>query len=160
VRGFASEFHHANRAARTVRDKLRFTGVVVLMTSVMGLALVACAAAARSAGVLAETRMLPSAGEMLHAPTIALGVLVGGAVIACMMYFNFSSVVTIGTENLTAMMALSPATTWIFQEAGVALGWIDVQRPGTNIAGAMVVCIAAVLVIFWADIHGRRVRPV
>jgi len=149
-----------NRAASTVREKLRFTGVVVLMTSILGLALVACAAGAQSAGVLAATGVLPSPAQMLHAPTIALGVVAGGAVITLMMYFNFSSVVTIGTENLTAMMALSPATTWMFQEAGSALGWIDVQSPGANIVGAMVVCIAAVLLIFWADVRSRRARAV
>jgi len=152
VRGFASEFHPVNRAARTVRDKLRFTGVVVLMTSVLGLLIVACAAAAQGEGVLAATRMLPLSAQMLHAPTIALGVVGGGAVITLMMYFNFSSVVTIGTENLTAMMALSPATTWLFQEIGSALGLIDVQSPGADIVGAMAVCIAAVLLIYIATI--------
>ena len=156
VRGFASEFHPVNRAARTVRDKLRFTGVVVLMTSVLGLLIVACAAAAQGEGVLAATRMLPLSAQMLHAPTIALGVVGGGAVITLMMYFNFSSVVTIGTGNLTAMMALSPATTWLFQEIGSALGLIDVQSPGADIVGAMAVCIAAVLLIFLAEIRGRK----
>ena len=73
-----------------------------------------------------------------------------------MFYFNFSSVVTIGTENLTAMMAFSPATTWLFQEVGVAVGWIDVRRPDANIVAAIVVCIAAVLLIFWADVRARR----
>jgi len=156
VRGFASEFHPVNRAARTVRDKLRFTGVVVLMTSILGLLIVACAAAAQGEGVLAATRMLPLSAQMLHAPTIALGVVGGGAVITLMMYFNFSSVVTIGTGNLTAMMALSPATTWLFQEIGSALGLIDVQSPGADIVGAMAVCIAAVLLIFLAEIRGRK----
>ena len=157
VRGFASEFHPVNRAARTVRDKLRFTGVVVLVASMLSVALAAIAAVAVAHGVLPATRMLPTGAQMLHLPTVLLGCVVGGAVLTLMFYFNFSSVIGIGTGNLMAMMAFGPATTWIFQEAGVALGWIDVQRPDANIVGSIVVCIAAVLLIFWADVRARKV---
>jgi hypothetical protein len=150
LRGFASEFHPVNRAARTVHDKLRFTGVVVLIASLLSLALVALAAS-----VMQETPMLPTAAQMLHVPTMLLGCLVGGAVLTLMFYLNFASVVVIGTENLMAMMAFSPATTWIFQEIGVALGWIHVQRPDASIVAAIVVCIAAVLLIFFADARAR-----
>jgi hypothetical protein len=159
VRGFASELHPMNRAARSVRDKLRFTGVVVLVASLMSLALAATASIALANGVLPATRMLPTGAQMLHWPTIVLGCGVGGAVLALMFYLNFSSVVAIGTENLTAMMAFSPATTWLFQEIGVALGWIDVPRPGASIVAAMVACIVAVLVIFRADARARRSVP-
>jgi hypothetical protein len=153
LRGFASELHPVNRAARTVRDKVRFTGVVLLIASLASLALVAVAAWS-----VPETPMLPTRTQMLHVPTILLGSVVGGAVLTLMFYFNFSSVVAIGTENLMAMMAFSPATTWVFQEIGVLLGWIDVQRPDASIAAAIVLCIAAVLLIFWADVRARRVR--
>jgi len=154
VRGFASEFHPVNRAARTVRDKLRFTGVVVMVASVLSLATVALAAA--TLGAIPGTRMLPTAAQMLHVPTIVLGCIAGGAVLTLMFYFNFSSVVAIGTENLTAMMAFSPATTWVFQEIGVSLGWIDVRRPDAGIVMAIVACIAAVLLIFVADLRARK----
>lgn len=154
ARGFTSEFHPVNRAARTVADKLRFTGVVVLIASIGSLALVASAAA-----VAPNTPMLPTAAQMLHLPTILLGCLVGGPMLTLMFYFNFSSVIAIGTENLVAMMAFSPATTWIFQEIGAAIGWIDVQRPDASIAAAMVLCIAAVLLIFWAEARARRAAP-
>ena len=154
LRGFTSEFHPMNRAANTVREKLRFTGIVVLIASLLSLALVALAVA-----VNGETRLLPTAAHMLHVPTIVLGCVVGGAVLTLMFYLNFSSVVSIGTENLTAMMAFSPATTWIFQELGVALGWIHVQRPDANIVAAIVVCIAAVLLIFWADVRRASWQP-
>ena len=156
VRGFASEFHPMNRAASTVREKLRFTGLVVLVASLVSLALIALATSAVTVGAFPGTRVLPTLAQMLHVPTVMLGCLVGGAVLALMFYFNFSSVVAIGTENLTAMMALSPATTWIFQEAGVALGWIDVERPGARIIGAIAVCIGAVLLIFLAEMRGRK----
>jgi hypothetical protein len=100
--------------------------------------------------------MLPTRAQMLHVPTMLLGCIVGGAILTLMFYFNFSSVVSIGTENLMAMMAFSPATTWIFQEIGVLLGWIDVQRPDANIVAAIALCIAAVLLIFWADVRARK----
>jgi hypothetical protein len=154
LRGFASEFHPMNRAARTVNEKLRFTGIVVLIASLLSFALVALAAVA-----IPQTPMLPTAAQMLHLPTMLLGCAVGGAVLTLMFYLNFSSVVAIGTENLMAMMAFSPATTWIFQEIGVALGWIHVQRPDVNIVAAIVACIAAVLLIFFADARAR-VAPV
>jgi hypothetical protein len=154
LRGFASEFHPVNRAARTVREKVRFTGVVLLIASLASLALVALAA-----WTVPETPMLPTRAQMLHLPTILLGCVVGGAVLTLMFYFNFSSVVSIGTENLMAMMAFSPATTWIFQEIGVLLGWIDVQRPDANIVAAIALCIAAVLLIFWADVRARKSSP-
>lgn len=156
VRGFAAEFHPVNREARTVRDKLRFTGVVVLVTSVMSLVLVVAAALAAAGGVLPATRLLPTTAQMLHVPTIVLGCVAGGAILTLMMYLNFSAVVAIGTENITAIMAFSPATTWVFQEAGVALGWIDARRPDASLVAAIVACIAGVLLIFWADVRARR----
>jgi len=159
ARGVAGELHPMNRAARTVREKLRFTGVVVLIASLLSLALVALATGAVAARAIPGTRLLPSAAQMMHLPTLVLGCLVGGVVLALMFYFNFSSVIAIGTENLTAMMAFSPATTWIFQEVGVALGLIDVQRPDARIVAAIVACIAAVLLIFRGDLRARRAPP-
>jgi hypothetical protein len=152
VRGFASELHPANRAARTVVEKIRFTGVVVLIASLLSVALVALATL-----TIPATPKLPTAAQMLHVPTILLGCLVGGVLLTLMFYFNFSSVIAIGTENLMAMMAFSPATTWIFQEIGVALGLIHVGRPDASIVAAIVMCIAAVLLVFWADVRARRV---
>jgi hypothetical protein len=157
VRGFASEYHRWNRAARTVREKLRVTGILLLVTSFLSLTLAALAASAIAASILPPLRFIPSAAEMLNIPTILLGSLVGGAILAIMNYLNFSSVVKITTENLTAIMAFSPVTTWAFQELGVALGLIVVSRPEPRLIGAMVTFIASVLLIFWA---GRRAHGV
>ncbi|MFO1302464.1 MAG: hypothetical protein U1F54_01960 [Burkholderiales bacterium] len=159
VRGFAGELHPINRAARTVRDKLRFTGVVVLVTAAMSLATAALAAIAVASGALPATRMLPTLQEMAHVPTIVLGGLGGGAILTLMMVLNFSAVVKIGTANFTALMAFSPLAIWVFQEAGVALGWIEAARPDASVVAAMVVCIAGVLLIFLADVLARRVAP-
>ncbi len=154
VRGFAGEFHPWNRAARTVREKVRVTGILLLVTSFLSLVLAAVAAGAVAAGALPPLRFLPTAAEMLHVPTIVLGTLAGGALLALMNYLNFSAVVKITTENITAMMALSPVTTWVFQEIGVALGWITAARPEPRLVVAMAVTIVGVLVI----IRGGR-RP-
>lgn len=158
VRGFASEFHRWNRAAHTVREKLRVTGVLLLVTSLLSLTLAALAAGAIAMAILPPLRFIPSAAQMLHLPTILLGSLVGGAILAIMNYLNFSSVVKITTENLTAMMAFSPVTTWAFQEIGVALGLIAVQRPEPRLLMAMATFIASVLLIFWAGRRAGRSR--
>ena len=41
VRGFVTEFHPWNRSARTVMEKMRVTGLVVLVTGVASLVAVA-----------------------------------------------------------------------------------------------------------------------
>ena len=155
LRGFAGEYHRSNRAARTVRDKLRVTGVLLLVTSLMSLASVAVAASAIATGLVPPLRFIPTGAELLHMPTVLLGTFVGGAILTVMNYLSFSSVVKITTQNLTATMAFSPVATWAFQEAGVALGLIAVSRPEPRLIAAMGVFIGAVLLIFWA---GRRAR--
>jgi len=156
VRGYASEFHPWNRAARTVREKLRVTGLVVLVTSLASVALTALAAAAIASEVLSGSRLVPTVAQLLHAPTILLGCVAGGAILTLMMYLNFASVVKITTENLTAVMAFSPVTVWAFQEVGVMAGLIDAGRPEPRVVAVMVVCIAAVLMIIAAGVRARR----
>jgi drug/metabolite transporter (DMT)-like permease len=153
MRGFASEFHPWNRAAKTVHDKLRVTGLVVLVTSFLGLTLAALAASASALSIIPQLAFVPTLAQMKHVPTLLLGCVVGGAILTLMFYFNFSAVVKITTENLTAMMAFSPITAWVFQEIGVSLGLIAAQRPEPRLIAAMAVMIASVLVMFWA---GRR----
>ena len=155
VRSFAAEFHPFNRAARTVMEKLRVTGVVVLVTSVLGLGLVAALAAATGIGAVPRLGFLPTLSDIANVPTMLLGGLMGGTILTLMAYFNFSSVVKIGAANHTAMMAFSPVTSWAFQELGVLVGLIAVTRPEPRLVAAMAVIVAAVLLIFWA---GRRPR--
>ena len=150
ARGFAAEIHPWNRDAQTVRDKLRVTGLILLVTSVLSLVLAAIVATAVATQMLPPTRFLPTAAQMLHTPTFLVGGLAGGAVFTLMMYLNFASVVKITTENLTAMMAFSPVTAWLFQALGDALGLIKAPTPEPPVVVAIVVCIAAVLLIFWA----------
>jgi len=155
VRGFASEFHRWNRAARTVPEKLRVTGILLVVTSLIGVVLAALAASAVAAAWIPPHPVVPTVAEMTHLPTILLGVLAGGPILALMNYLSFSTVVKITTENFTAIMAFSPLTTWVFQEIGVASGLIVAARPGPALVAAMAIIIGAVLLIIWT---GRRVR--
>ena len=150
VRSFAAEFHPFNRAARTVREKLRITGIVVLVTSFLSLAGVAGLAAATATGVVPRLAFLPTFADVTRVSTVLLGGLMGGTILTLMAYFNFASVVKIGTANHTAMMAFSPVTSWAFQEVGVVLGLIAVTRPEARLVAAMAVIVAAVLLIFWS----------
>ena len=52
--------------------------------------------------------MMPTAEQMLHVPTILLGVLVGGVVLTAIGVLNFSCVVKITTENFAATSAFTP----------------------------------------------------
>ena len=79
LRSFAAEFHPWNRRAKTVTEKLRVTGLVVLVTSLASLALTGGFALSIGAGWLPPTELVPTAAQMLHGPTILLGTLVGGA---------------------------------------------------------------------------------
>lgn len=158
ARGFAVEIHPWNRDARTVRDKLRVTGLILLVTSMLSLVLAALVATAVTAQALPPTRLVPTAAQMLHLPTFLVGGVAGGAVFTLMMYWNFASVVKITTENLTAMMAFSPVTAWLFQVLGHSFGLIDAPTPEPPVVAAIVVCIGAVLLIFWAGRRDRLVR--
>ena len=128
-------------------------GLVVLVTSLASVALTALAAAAIASEVLSGSRLVPTVAQLLHAPTILLGCVAGGAILTLMMYLNFASVVKITTENLTAVMAFSPVTVWAFQEVGVMAGLIDAGRPEPRVVAVMVVCIAAVLMIIAAGVR-------
>ena len=60
----------------------------------------------------------------------------------------------VSNTDLT-LRSLSPVTTWAFQELGVALGLIVLDRPKLRLVAAMMVMIASVLLTFWA---GRQAR--
>lgn len=151
VRGFAGEFHPRNRAARTVREKLQITGILLLVTSILCLALASMLAAAIAASAIPRHELVPTVPELFAPPTILLGALAGGGIFALMNALNFSAVVKITTENIMAVMALSPITVWMAQEIGVAFGWILVTRPEPRLVAAMTVIVVSVLVIVAAS---------
>ena len=101
LRSFAAEFHPWNRRAATVMEKLRVTGLLVLVTSVASLVLAALVAILIAAGLLPPT-MMPTRAQMMHGPTVLLAFLVGSVVLTAMALLSFSAVVKITTENFAA----------------------------------------------------------
>jgi hypothetical protein len=150
LRGFSAEFHPWNRAARTVREKLRITGLVVLVTSVAGLALAGVCSALIAADVLPATPVVPTAAQMLHGPTVLLGVFVGSIILTAMAVLNFSCVVKITTENFAATSAFTPVATLLVQLAAGALGFIPFFPIDRSLLPAMAVVILGVFLILYS----------
>ena len=142
LRGFASEFHPWNQGAKTVLEKLRVTGLVVLVTSLTSLALTGGFALAIGAGWMPPTELVPTAAQMLHGPTFLLGTLVVGALLTAMAALSFSAVVKITTENFMATSAFTPVATLLLQIAASAVGLIPgyALDPGLMPAMAIVIC--------------------
>ena len=149
LRSFSIEFHPWNRAARTILEKLRVTGLVVGVTSLTSIALAGGGALLVGLGMLPPIKMIPTAAEMLHAPTILLGVLVGGAILTAMAFLNFSCVVKITTENFAATSAFTPVAALIVQIAAAAVGLIPAYTLDTTLFPAMAVVIGGVLLILY-----------
>ncbi len=150
LRGFSAEFHPWNRKATTVMEKLRVTGLVVLVTSIASLILTGIGSALVAAGAIPRTGLVPTADELLHVPTILLGTLVGGVVLTAMAVLSFSSVVKITTENFTATSAFTPVATLLVQLAASALGLIPSYALDWSLIPAMTVVIGGVFLILYA----------
>ena len=150
LRGFAAEFHPWNRNAKTVREKLRVTGLVVLVTSLASLALTGGFALSISAGWLPATELVPTPAQMLHGPTFLLGTVVIGALMTAMAALSFSAVVKITTENFTATHAFTPVATLLVQIAATAVGLIGGYALDPGLVPAMGVVIVGVLLMLYA----------
>lgn len=153
ARVFATEFHPWNRAARTVIEKMRLTGLVLLLTSSIGASLVAGALVLRGNGILASAPWLPELHHFLHLPTILLGLFVGAVVLTTMQYLGFSVVLKIQAENFVATTALIPLVTVVFQLGAVAAGILRPIPFAWAVLAPMLGVFSGVLVIIWA---GRR----
>jgi drug/metabolite transporter (DMT)-like permease len=150
LRTFSAEFHPWNRRARTVMEKLRITGLVVLVTSIASLALTGSAALLIAIRVLPPTSLVPTADEMLHVPTILLGALVGSAILTAMAALSFSCVVKITSENFAAVAAFSPLAALIVQIAAGAVGLIPHFPIDARLLVGMAIVIAGVFVMLYA----------
>lgn len=153
LRGFGAEFHPWNRAARTVSEKIRVTGAVVLVTSIVTLGLAVIALAGRGVGLIPASAALPTAAELTHGPTLVLALVVGAFVLTAMAYLNFSSVVKITTENFTAVSAFTPVFTLVIQEIAAAARVIPRVTVAPMLLLAMAIAVAGVLLMF---IDARR----
>ncbi|MBX9588472.1 MAG: DMT family transporter [Hyphomonadaceae bacterium] len=150
LRGFAAEFHPWNRNARTIPEKLRITGLIVLVTSIASLALAGGCMLLVAQGLLPPIRIVPTAADMLHMPTILLGVLVGGVILTVIAYLNLSCVVKITTENFSATNAFTPVAALLVQGAAGALGLIPLYAPDASLLPAMAIVIAGMFMILYA----------
>jgi drug/metabolite transporter (DMT)-like permease len=150
LRGFAAEFHPWNRRAKTVLEKLRVTGLVVLVTSLASLALTGGLALSIAAGWMPATELVPTADQMLHGPTIVLGTIVVGALLTAMAALSFSAVVKITTENFTATHAFTPVATLLAQVAASAIGLIPGYALDPGLVPAMATVIGGVLLMLYA----------
>jgi drug/metabolite transporter (DMT)-like permease len=150
TRTYAAEFHPWNRNAKTVPDKMRFTGAVLLGTSLAGALLVAVLMLISTRGVFGAATWLPSLRDFFHLPTVLVALLVGVCILTAMQYFSFSSVVKIGTENFIAVTAFSPLTTLIAQQIAAAAGVLPPMPVEWQIIPAIAMVTTGVLVIIWA----------
>jgi hypothetical protein len=150
LRSFAAEFHPWNRRATTVMEKLRVTGLVVLVSSLASLALAGAVAVLIAIGLVAPFAMMPTVAQMLHGPTVLLALVVGSVILTAMAVLSFSAVVKITTENLMAVHAFTPVSTLLVQVGATALGLIPVYAFDPSLLPAMGVVILGVLMIFSA----------
>jgi hypothetical protein len=154
VRTFAGEVHPWNRNARTVTDKLRITGLVVLVTAVTGIALAAVAALLIGLGAIPAFAMMPTPAQMLHVPTILLGALVGSVIHTAMAYLSLSAVVRITSENFAAATAFTPVSTLVVQWIAGMLGMIPLFLVDAKLLTAMAIVIGGVFLM----LRGARRR--
>ncbi|MDX2259717.1 MAG: hypothetical protein NW205_12490 [Hyphomicrobiaceae bacterium] len=119
VKTFASELHPGNRRARGVLDHLRVTGLVVLVTAVIGLAVLVPASLA-AGGALGG--LIPQPSDFVHPPTLTIALVVGAPIILAMTYLTFASVVKIGTESFLGTTALTPLGAYLAQALAAGFG--------------------------------------
>jgi drug/metabolite transporter (DMT)-like permease len=148
-RNFFAEFHPWNRAAKTVIEKMRVVGLVVLVTSLAGLAVTGALSFLMSGGVLPATQALPTFDQMTHGPTLLLAALLGCAIITAMQYLMFSAVVKITSENFFAMMVFTPFATLLLQEIMGGVGLPGVKPGGWYILPFLCLLLVGNLLIVW-----------
>ncbi|MFV0295699.1 MAG: hypothetical protein ACK5JT_06225 [Hyphomicrobiaceae bacterium] len=147
ARSFGAEFHPWNRAARTILQKMRVTGLMLMTTSLIGLAGLAVFSWAASHGLAVRPAWVPATGELLAPDGIFIGLLVGLVVLTSVQYLGFSTVVKLGTEVFVATTALIPIVTLAVQELFVGIGVLDPIVVEWQVLPAVVGIIAGVALV-------------
>lgn len=155
ARSFAAERHPWNRSARTILEKMRVTGLVLLLASAIGVAAVLAAIAAGDHGLIVPPPWLPGPAQLLHPPAIGLGLFLGVLVLTAMQYLGFSVVVKLGAETFVATTAFIPVTTLAVQQLAVAAGLMAPVPVDWRVMPAMLGLLVGVTLV----IAGGR-RPV
>jgi len=154
TRNFSAEFHPWNRRARDVMEKMRITGLMLIVTSAAGTAIVGCMMALVGAGVVPPSRAIPQLSDFLHPPTIGLGLFMGILVLTAMQYFSFSAVVRIGTERFIAAGTLLPVTTLGAQNLAAMTGLL----PAGSVTGTFLAVLLALMTGVYIFIAGGRLK--
>ncbi len=154
TRSFAAEFHPWNRAAQTIKEKMRITGLMLLTASLIGLIAAAGLHWASANGHMAPIPWLPGAAELMAPEGIIIGLTVGLAVLTAMQYLGFSTVVKLGTEVFIATTALIPLTTLAMQTLVVWTGLLKPIPVDWRVAPAMAGVIVGVAFVI-AGQHRR-----
>ena len=147
VKTFASEFHPWNRAAETIKEKVRVTGLVVLATTMLTLAATGLAMLAARLGMTSLADVAPPVNAFIHAPTIALALVFGTVILTAMSYLQFSSVVKIGTSNFLATSAFAPLSAYALQTLAEWAGLITVPAFEIAMLVPILVGIGGVLLV-------------
>lgn len=153
-RSFFAELHPWNRRAADVTDKLRITGLVVLVMAMTALIAVGGATLAVQSGLLPSTRMLPTLAELTHRPTLVFALVIGGVIMTAFNYYGFSAVVKVTSEGVLALSALLPVTNVILQEIAWRTGLIRPVPFDWRLTGPILALILGVVLILWR----RRAR--
>jgi hypothetical protein len=144
---FASEFHPANRAARSVKDKLRVTGLVVLATTLMGAAILLPLVLSSAAGLVPDSALIPKPSQFLHVPTLITAIVLGAPVFVAMTYLTFSSVVKIGTESFLATSAFTPFSVLAIETVAASFGLIRANNFDVTLLPLIGLGIVGVLIV-------------
>jgi hypothetical protein len=158
-RSFAAEHHPWNRAAHTIRDKMRVTGLVLGLASGVGIALLFAAMAAAAARIVAAPPWLPQFHHLADGSAVRIGLFVGVLVLTAMQYLGFSVVLKLGSERFIATGALTPVTTLIVQLIVVAIGLLQPIAFEWGVLPAIAGLIAGVVLIIASRRLPRAVPP-
>jgi drug/metabolite transporter (DMT)-like permease len=153
VRSLAAERHPWNRAAQTIPEKMRVTGLVLLLASALGVALVLATIFAAERGLFQPPGWVPGRHDLTFPPAIMLGLFIGVLVLTAMQYLGFSVVVKLGTERFVATTALIPLTTLGVQQLAVSAGLLAPIPVDWRVMPAMAGVIAGVALVIAG---GRR----
>jgi len=152
IKTFASEFHPHNRAAETVMDKLRVTGLVVLATTIVGALILVPLSLLSASGIIPSFSVIPSFNAYWHGPTLLTAIGLGSPVLVAMNYLTFSSSVKITTENFLALSAFTPLGALVAQILAAWFGIITVPPFDTWLLVLIALGIAGMMIV----IRGRR----
>ena len=158
-RSFAAERHPWNRAAHTIREKMRVTGLVLGLASGVGIAALFAAMALAGAGVTSAPPWLPQTHHLVQGPAIAMGLFVGVLVLTAMQYLGFSVVLKLGAEHFIATGALTPVTTLAVQSMVISAGLLHPIAVDWSVLPAVAGLIVGVILIIASRPRPRHVAP-